>query len=42
MLMYVSVAIMNTAQVFKTMIEKHDGFKTKPVWHVLFSSPNIF
>ena len=42
MLMYVSVVIMNTPEVFSKMIQKHQGFKTKPVWHVLFSSPSIF
>ena len=42
MLMYVAVVFMNTPHVFNLMIEKHQGFKTKPVWHVLFSSPSIF
>ncbi len=42
MLMYVAVVYMNTPHVFNLMVQKHQGFKTKPVWHVLFSSPSIF
>ena len=42
MLIYVSVVVMNTPQVFDTMMEQHQNFKTKPVWHVLFSTPAIF
>ena len=42
MLMYVAVVVMNTPNVFQKMMEKHGNFKTKPVWHVLFSTPNIF
>ena len=42
MVMYVAVVIMNTPQVFDMMREKHQRFKTKPVWHVLFSTPRIF
>ena len=42
MLMYVAVAFMNTPQAFRALLDKHQGFKTKPVWHVLFSSPSIF
>lgn len=41
-IMYVAVVIMNTPTVFDMMMEKHQRFKTKPVWHVLFSTPNIF
>lgn len=42
MLMFVAVVIMNTPNVFQKMMEKHQNFKTKPVWHVLFSAANIF
>ena len=42
MLMYVAVVVMNTPNVFQKMMEKHQNFKTKPVWHALFSTPNIF
>ena len=42
MLMFVAVVVMNTPNVFRKMMEKHQNFKTKPVWHVLFSAPNIF
>ena len=42
MVMYAAVNVMNTKGVFDLMIEKHQVFKTKPVWHVLFSTPNIF
>ena len=42
MLMFVAVVVMNTPNVFRKMMEKHQNFKTKPVWHVLFSTPNIF
>ena len=33
---------MNTPGVFDYLLEKHQRFKTKPVWFVLFSMPNIF
>ena len=39
---YVAVVVMNTLGVFDYLLEKHQRFKTKPVWHVLFSMPNIF
>ena len=42
MLMYAAVAILSTQRVFSILMQKHQGFKTKPVWHVLFSSPSIF
>ena len=42
MFLYAAVAILSTPQVFRLLIQKHQGFKTKPVWHVLFSSPRIF
>ena len=41
-IMYVAVVIMNTPTVFDMMMEKHQRFKTKPVWHVLFTTPNVF
>ena len=42
MVMYVAVVLMNTPAVFEIMMDKHQNFKTKPVWHVLFSTPGIF
>lgn len=41
-LMYVAVVMMNTPGVFDFLLKKHQRFKTKPVWYVLFSMPNIF
>jgi len=42
MVIYVAVVVMNTLGVFDHLLEKHQRFKTKPVWHLLFSMPNIF
>ena len=42
MVMYIAGVLMNNPQAFNLMMEKHQNFKTKPVWHVLFSTPDVF